>query len=91
MFADQFAALEIMVLDDELVEALRLVQRNGPDAQMFEDVLFVRRGPAGTGCLNFVLHQGGSVEIAAGNVPPNRSTDPAAQTWVDGDTLLASR
>ena len=34
------------MLDDELVEALNFVRREGPDGQMFEDVLLVRRGAA---------------------------------------------
>ena len=80
MFADQFTALEIMVLDDELVEALSLVSRDGADGQVGEDVLFIRRGSAVTGGVSFVLHQGDSVKTAAGNVPQNLSTGPASQT-----------
>jgi hypothetical protein len=47
---------------------------------MFEDVLFVRRGSAVPGCADLVWHQGGSLEIAAENVPQNLSTNPASET-----------
>ena len=49
MLADQFAAVEIMVLDDESVEAFRFVRCERPDGQMFEDALFIRRGSTVTG------------------------------------------
>jgi len=42
MLADQFAALEIMVLDDELVEAFRFVRCERPDGQMFDLVVLLQ-------------------------------------------------
>lgn len=80
MFADQFAAFKIMVLDDELVETLGFVRLDGPDGQMIEDVLLVHRRLAVARSVDFVLHQDGSVKTVARNVPQNLSTSPASET-----------